>query len=145
MSLTKYTEARTVKSQLVRFLTTGVFITLLDFVAYAIFLQLSFSPTVANYCSTSIALITSFFVNKNFTFRAKDSNQVRRFTLFVVVTLIGIWAIQPVIIIMLLPLTSSIFDSLFLAPIAAKVVATIFSTAWNYILYKTIVFKETSS
>lgn len=133
------------KSQLVRFLTTGVFITLIDFASYAVFLQLQLGPTEANYCSTSIALLSSFFVNKNFTFRSENNNRVRRFVLFVVVTLIGIWAIQPLVIWLVLPLTSSIFDNRFASPIMAKVVATVFSTIWNYFLYKTVVFKQESS
>ena len=130
------------KSQLARFLTTGIFVTLLDFALYAVLMQLSLSPTVANYFSTTIALVVSFFINKNFTFRSEESNKVRRFALFLVVTLLGIWVIQPLVIVLVLPLTSSVLDSRLLSPLTAKVVATVFSTIWNYYLYKTVVFKK---
>lgn len=131
-------------TQFGRFLVAGVGVTLLDFALYALLIHAGFGVILANYCSTIVALIVSFFINKQFTFRSQDTRRVRQFVRFVVVSLIGIWVIQPVLIWLCMPLTLPLFSDNTLAALAAKVVATGGSMIWNYVLYKTVVFNEES-
>ena len=128
-------------STALRFALTGSFATLIDFGGYALMLASSFSPVSANYISTTIAFIFSFFANKNYTFQTKGSSLRREITLFIIVTLFGLWAIQPAVIWGVIHIvTPSELREFWIIPIIAKLIATGFSLTWNYLLYSRIVF-----
>ncbi len=120
-----------------RFAIVGGTNTVIDFGILFILSGLGIDKILANYASTSIALVFSFFANKKYTFKSKASAK-RQIIPFLVVTLIGLWGIQPLII---WTYTASLGDgslSLFIA----KLLATIASLIWNYLLYSRFVFKE---
>lgn len=99
---------------------------------------------LANFVSTSTALIFSYSANRKYTFRVKSQHNTRTIVLFMAVTGIGLWIIQPVVITLF---TVLVADGQFpfgetCELITAKIVATIFSLAWNYTWYKKVVFKE---
>lgn len=125
-----------------RFALVGSFNTALDFgiLFGLVFLGLDRIP--ANYISTFVAFIFSFFANKTFTFRSKGGNIGKQFVLFVLVTLFGLWVIQPIIILGV----GSVLDPTDLSePVvlfAAKITATVGSLIWNYLLYSRVVFKK---
>ena len=58
----------------IRFVIVGGANTALDFLVLFLFVNLGVDKIVANYISTSVALIFSFFANKSFTFKNTDKN-----------------------------------------------------------------------
>lgn len=97
---------------------------------------------IANILSTSIAFVFSFFANKNYTFKSSGTNIVREMVLFVVVTLFGLWVLQTGVIWLFQPWLSRVLKSPDLGLLGAKLVATVVSMTWNYLLYDRLVFKK---
>ena len=130
-------------AQKVRFMIVGGANTALDFALLFLFTGLGVDKIVANYFSTGISLIFSFFANKSFTFKHKSGNAKKQFALFLIITIIGLWVIQPIIIWVststLAPYITSEPINLFIA----KLIATVASLIWNYLLYSRLVFKKT--
>ena len=125
----------------IRFVAVGLANTAIDFGILFTLTHAGMNIIVANYISTSLALVFSFFANKHFTFRVGNRNAKREFTRFLTVTLIGLWLLQPLVIwfasglLRLLPNANII-------QLIAKIAATIVSMIWNYVGYKQFVFKR---
>lgn len=125
----------------VRFLFVGGTNTVLDFALLFLFTNLGLNKVVANISSTGIAFIFSFIANRKFTFKDSSKDVRRQFIAFALVTLSGLWILQPIIILIatnFLDGTMNSNASLFVA----KVLATIVSLVWNYVLYSRLVFKK---
>lgn len=125
-----------------RFAIVGGANTALDFLLLFLFVNLGVNKIGANYLSTGISLIFSFFANKSFTFKNKSSNAKKQFGIFLLVTITGLWVLQPVIIwIITSTLESYVSNDSYLLFIA-KLIATVASLTWNYLLYSRLVFKK---
>lgn len=126
----------------IRFAAVGAANTALDFLLLFIFVGLGIDKIPANYLSTTISFIFSFFVNKSFTFRDNTGHIAKQFVLFVGITIFALWIIQPLVILgvsaALAPLAWSEPVVLFVA----KIVATVASLIWNYLFYSRLVFKK---
>ena len=126
----------------IKYAIVGGFNTLLDFVLLFVFVALGVDKILANYFSTGIAMGFSFFANKSFTFKNDSPKVKRQFILFIAVTIIGMWVIQPIVIwastSLLAPYITNESINLFIA----KLIATVASLIWNYILYSRLVFKK---
>jgi putative flippase GtrA len=126
--------------QKLRFLAVGGFNTLLDFGLLFLLKAFGLPVITANIISTTIAFCFSFFANKNYTFKATDTNIKREIVLFTVITLFGLWVLQTIIIkaitYVLAPygLTSDV------TLLIAKLVATVATMIWNYLMYSQFVF-----
>jgi putative flippase GtrA len=96
---------------------------------------------IANIISTSCAFVFSFIANKQYTFKSRG-NVAREMVMFIVVTLFGLWVLQALVISLALPVCSTIAGSATIGLLAAKLLATVVSLVWNYLLYSTIVFKK---
>lgn len=125
-----------------RFGVVGGANTALDFGILFVLVFLGLDKFVANFLSTSIAFIFSFFVNKSFTFKSKGGNAKKQFGMFVLITLFGLWVIQPIIIVWVGWVISDlgIPDSLVL--FIGKLLATVVTLIWNYVLYAKYVFQK---
>ena len=111
----------------------------------------------ANIISTTCAMIFSFFANRQVVFKPEGGDVRRQVVLFFVTTAFGLYVIQNGIIWLLtghwLSATQTLavnavhdlglarLSSGFIVANAAKVVGTIASLVWNYIIYKRVVFK----
>ena len=126
----------------IRFAIVGGFNTALDFVLLFLFVNLGFDKIIANYFSTSISLIFSFFANKSFTFKDKSGNAKKQFGLFLLVTLAGLWVLQPIIIWISTNALEQYITNESVLLFVAKLIATIGSLIWNYLLYSRLVFKK---
>jgi putative flippase GtrA len=126
----------------IRFIIVGGVNTALDFGILFFLTFLGLDKIVANYFSTGVALIFSFFANKSFTFKHKEGNAKKQFILFLVITLFGLWVIQPIIIWGSTTLLASYIPNEAINLFVAKLIATVASLIWNYILYSRIVFKK---
>ena len=126
----------------VRFGLVGAANTALDFGLLLVLANFFAVPhVIANIISSSIAFVSSFFANKKYTFKTTGQSVVREMILFTVVTLFGLWVIQSAIITLLTPPIQSIVTNDTITLVIAKLVATLASLTWNYILYSRIVFK----
>jgi len=137
-----------------RFLVVGGVNFLID---TGILLALSYAGLAllpANIISTSIALTISFLVNRRFTFRADGSKPMwLQAVQFLGVTLFGLWVLQPPVIALInrlidsyipyyeIPFAGSFLD---VPLLAGKVVATVVTLVWNYLLYSRFVFKPSN-
>ena len=137
------------------FASIGALNTLLDFAILFILKSIGLSLILANICSTTTTFIISFFLNKKITFKSETQNKkdiAREMILFTIVTLFGLWVIQNIIISVTKPIIIHYFGDinvLFVnisqdnfAILTSKIIGTIFSLIWNFILYKKVVFKK---
>jgi len=127
-----------------RFGVVGVANTLLDFAILLALRSLGVPAVIANYPSSTVAVIFSFFANKNYTFKAKGTDLKREITLFLVFTLFCAWVIQPLVILSV----ESLLKTLDMQPLAlttiAKIAATVVTLVWNYLTYSKFVFNKRS-
>ena len=144
------------KHSSIRFVAVGIFNTLLDF-SILNFLVFAFGTNkiVANSISVSVAMLISFFLNKQIVFRDSGQSYVKKMILFIVITALGLYVIQNIVIaIMIHYLTwpasvcSDLLHSIgfkqlsdtFITLNFAKVIATGFSLVWNFFMYKKYIF-----
>jgi len=126
----------------IRFAIVGGANTALDFLVLFLFVNLGVDKIVANYISTTTALVFSFFANKSFTFKDKTGNAKKQFGLFLLVTLAGLWILQPIIIWISTNALEQYITNESVLLFVAKLIATVGSLIWNYLLYSRIVFKK---
>lgn len=123
-----------------RFAFVGGANTGIDFGILFALVFLGVDKLVANFFSTGIAFIFSFFVNRSFTFKSIGGNTKKQFGLFLVITMFGLWVIQPVIIGFVAWLLDSSDLPKPIILLASKLLATVATLIWNYILYSKFVF-----
>lgn len=142
-------------SQLKRFAANGVLVTALDFAILNLLSALGVWVLFANIISTSIAMLTSYTINKQWVFRGHTSRYT--LVLFLAVTLSGVYVLQGIVILAMYEFGASVgvivrdvlsmfginsFSEDFLLLNIAKLSATAVSTIWNFLLYKYLVFKQ---
>lgn len=142
MSLNIKSYIRQYSTQL-RFILIGGFNTVFDFSILFILTAFIGIPNIAaNIVSTLIAFLISFVLNRTFTFNSTTKNIRRQFALFALVTLFGLWVLQSIIIYSLVPLLIGFGCDNTLALFVSKLIATMASLVWNYILYARLVFRD---
>lgn len=124
-----------------RFAVVGGANTAIDFGVLFGLVFFGVDKLVANFISTGIAFVFSFFVNRSFTFKSTSGNTKKQFGLFLVITLFGLWVIQPVIIGGVSLLLNGMNLSSGFVLLIGKLIATIATLVWNYLLYKKFVFR----
>ena len=127
------------KNQKIKFATIGAFNTALDFAILFSLKALGINIAFSNIVSTGITFILSFILNKKITFNSTNKTKqesIKEFLSFTIITLFGLWVIQTLVIYIITSILSNI--TLFIA----KIIATIFSLIWNFVLYKKVVFKK---
>ena len=129
----------------IKFGIVGIANTALDFIILFILVALGVDKIVANYISTGSSFIFSFFVNKKFTFKSTTGNAKKQFGLFIIVTIIGLWVIQPVIIAGITHALAGTGWAEGVMLFIAKIIATVASLIWNYLFYSRLVFKKAPS
>jgi putative flippase GtrA len=125
-----------------KFAIVGGANTALDFLILFVLVGFGMNAIGANYISTGIAFIFSFFVNKSFTFNNKSKKVLKQFALFIAVTIFGLWVIQPIIIAGFIATTTSFAWEASAVLFIAKIIATLASLVWNYLWYSKVVFKK---
>lgn len=129
----------------ISFLVIGVINTLVDVSIYLMLMSTSLlAPVIANFISTSIGIITSFMLNKRFTFYDSRNPRGRSFVLFFVFTAFALWVLQPIIIAAASYLVEKLdIDMPTQFQIAVpKIIATIVTLIWNYTMYDRVVFRR---
>ncbi|GLZ30458.1 sugar translocase [Lentzea sp. NBRC 105346] len=116
--------------RVVRFGLVGALNTLVDFALYVVLV--GFLPLLAaNFVSTSCGMVTSFVLNRGFTFRSSGPLG-RQVVLFLLVTGTGLWVIQPLVL----------FGLAAFGAVWAKLAAIGIGMVWNFALYNSFVFRR---
>ena len=139
-----------------KFGIVGILNTIIDFTIYNL-LSSSFglSLIIANLISTTVAMVFSFFANKQLVFEKGSSSMVRQAVMFYLVTAFGLYVLQTGTIVLLTqiwvwPVNESVVavhafgfqgHNEFIVKNVAKAVGTVVSLVWNYFMYKWLVFK----
>ena len=119
--------------------------TTLDFIILFVLTSFGIKIFIANIFSTGITFIISFLMNKKITFKSVSNNKkelIREMVLFILVTLFGLWVIQNIVISTAMPIFENLLKNKRIPLLLSKLIATIFSLIWNFILYKKVVFKK---
>ncbi len=125
------------------FTLIGVLNTAIDFGLLLLLGSVGVHRVLANTLSTGVAFIFSFVMNRKYTFRSTSPNVAREITLFILITLFGLWGIQNFIIWLLSPVITDWFGvSSEAATLVAKLIATVASLIWNYVMYDRVVFRS---
>ena len=124
-------------------LNTGIDFAILNFLMWHSGIYSGRYIILLNAISFSVAVINSYFWNKFWIFRAKETTQTgKEFFQFIAITLIGM-AINTAIVYSVTTLISPMFGlSEGLWANLAKVAATGISLIWNFTGYKLLVFKK---
>jgi len=128
--------------QKIRYGVVGIFNTVLDFTLLFIFVALGIERIPANYMSTGVSMVFSFYGNRRFAFKHTGDQKRKQFVLFVIVTVIGMWVIQPVVIWIVSTAIDPYLMNKSVELFIAKLTATGASLVWNYMLYSRLVFKK---
>lgn len=146
-------------SLIARFGAVGVINTLIDFSIFNLLTskRFGFTKVRANLVSTTFAMIFSFFANQRFVFQAQGGNFWVQAATFYLVTAFGLYVLQNIVIYLvtqkmmwlqklilavagLFGLRKRLSDD-FIIKNCAKLAATAVSLTWNFIMFKTVVFK----
>ena len=130
------------KQQKLRFILVGICNTTIDFTVLFALKALGLPVVSANIISTTAAFCFSFFANKKYTFKGNTGNLKRQIPLFILVTLIGLWGVQTLVIFFVTHLLASSTLNEGVILLIAKIIATVASLVWNYIFYSRVVFKD---
>lgn len=123
-----------------RFVLVGGANTLIDVLLLILLRSLGVPLWIANAASTSAGLAFSYFANRSFTFRSTKRSTSQIFW-FVLVTLFGLWVLQPLAMTLVISLASTRLEEPILT-LVAKGVATVVSMTWNYAMYKKVIFRH---
>ena len=132
-----------IKTEKARFVIVGGINTAIDFGVLFTLTFFGIDKIIANYISTTCGLIFSFFANKSFTFQTTTTSK-KQFALFIIVTLTGLWVLQPLVIGGSTMILSQVIQNTAICLFIGKLAATAVSLTWNYLFYSRIVFKKTS-
>jgi putative flippase GtrA len=124
----------------IRFVLVGGTNTIIDFGILFILSYLGLYIIVANIISTFVAFVFSFTANKHYTFQEKGGNIFKQIFLFIIITLFGLWVLQSIVITLTYHILYNFINNQFYTLIFSKLLATILSMIWNYIMYSKIVF-----
>lgn len=116
--------------------------TAIDFVILLTLTNFGLPLIAANLISTSISFVFSFFASKKYAFRTPDHHISREAIQFVVITLFGIWVIQPAIMWPLEQLLHHFGLRGILVVVVAKLSASLATFFWNYLWYTRLVFSK---
>ncbi|HSX15096.1 MAG TPA: GtrA family protein [Candidatus Saccharimonadales bacterium] len=142
-----------------KFGAVGIINTIIDFTIYNVLTsKVGLTLIQANFFSTTVAMIFSFFANKTVVFQSRKGNPIRQAVIFFIVTAFGLYVLQNLVIHALtvtwtgpVDLATHIVHSLglggtfsdaFVIKNSAKIAAILVSMIWNYLAYKKWVFPQ---
>lgn len=124
----------------IRFAIVGGVNTAVDFIILLVLTSFGVPPAIANYPSSTAAVVVSFIGNKKYTFRTKGARLKREITLFLVFTFFCTLVLQPLTILLIQFILSPLHLNLVLVAFIAKCFATVVTLVWNYYTYSRFVF-----
>ncbi|MBP2295620.1 GtrA family protein [Azospirillum rugosum] len=122
----------------VRFALVGLLNTGVDFAVFLALMAVPGTPVLlANACGYGVGVLSSFLLNRSWTFRVRrdEAPLARRLPVFLAFNLVGL-ALSSLVVGLLVPAVH---------PLAAKVAATVATFAWNYWSSRRFVFTTPAS
>jgi putative flippase GtrA len=142
---------RLLQSKIVRFGIVGFINTTIDLLIFVTLRFVGAPVTFANICSTSVALVASLLLNHRYTFRGQALTR-RTILLYVAVTLVGLWILQPIVINTLTTWNTHthFIEGLnhytqynrLLITLLPKLASIVVTLVWNYVWYSQVVFRN---
>lgn len=146
------------RRQLTAFSVVGIANTALDFVILNL-LMLAFGLPLlaANLVATTVAMVFSYVSSRYWVFNSAQGTVGRSLPMFIATTLTSLYVIQSLIIILLSNLITfpgewavgiagalglGSLSSSFIIANTNKLIATVASAAWNFIVYRRFVFRD---
>ncbi len=136
----------------VRFVAAGLANTFVDVAIFNFMLVVFSLGTVpASIVSTTIAMAVSYLLNKKAVFKDGVPHSFKQITLFLVVTLTGIWIVQSLIMLGTLNIMESMFHpeaqsfQMWFLQNVAKGFGIVAGAVWSYIGYSRFVFPNKSA
>ena len=126
----------------IRFSLVSSTATAIDLVVLFTLLSAGMGLLVANLISTSAGFVYSFIASKKYAFKTADHHLPRELVQFLLVTLTGIWALQPLLIWQLEPVLIKFGLHGLLVALVAKLAASLVTFIWNYLWYTRLVFRK---
>lgn len=126
----------------IRFSLVSSVATAIDFSILLTLTTFGLPLIIANLISTSISFVFSFFGSKKFAFKTADHHLSREARQFIIITLFGIWVIQPLIIWPTEGLLSDLGIRGVMIVVIAKLIASLATFFWNYLWYTRLVFSR---
>lgn len=126
----------------IRFSLVSSVATAIDLFVLICLLTGGVSLLVANLISTSAGFAYSFVASKKFAFKTADHHLPRELVQFLVVTLTGIWVVQPLLIWQLEPVLIKLGLHGLLVALVAMLSASLVTFIWNYLWYTRLVFRK---
>jgi putative flippase GtrA len=146
------------RRQVAAFSLVGIANTLLDFTVLNLLMILIGLPLLAaNLIATTVAMCFSYVCSRYWVFNGAGTSTKRSLPMFIATTLTGLYVIQSLIIILLTEVATfpgqwavavagwiglSGLASSFIIANTNKLIATVASAVWNFILYRRFVFRE---
>lgn len=123
-----------------RFVVVGATNTGIDFGLFVLLSAVGVPVVVANTASTSAGLLFSYFANRRFTFGVGGRHDLRGVLLFLGVTGVGLWVLQPLVILAVTALLPAGLPVVVAACIG-KAAGIGVGLVWNFTLYRAVVFR----
>lgn len=127
-----------------RFALVGVVNTGIDFFGFLLLRAVGLPVIPANFISSVGGVTFSFFANRRFTFQIGPRQPVgqllKQALLFLSVTGVGLWLLQPIVILAVSSSLRGIVASSWL-DVIGKAAAITVGILWNYTLYALVVFR----
>lgn len=136
--------------QFVRFAIVGAINTLTDSLIFtALRITADLNLVLANVISTSCALLVSLLLHNSYTFKNHTLSRYR-VVAFILITLSGLWILQPLIILLFTelhtfinytaPLFAVVSNDGFWITFIPKLIAISTTVVWNYVWYSKVIF-----
>jgi putative flippase GtrA len=120
--------------QIVSFAGVGLLNTAIDFGALSLLLHFHMPLLVANTLAFLLAVVNSYFMNKYWTFGAKEPGGWMQFVKFLIIATVGLFFSDLIVGVLVLA-----FD-LWLT--FAKVLSVVIVVSWNFVASKYLVFDQ---
>jgi putative flippase GtrA len=130
------------RPHLIRFCLVGAFNSVIDIGLFMFLMNMNVAMYIANFVSTTIALCSSFALNRQYTFRVKGGSIIWHAITFMGATGISLWVIQPLVIHFATPIMPSVLSFIDTKELFAKVLAIATGMVWNYLMYSRFVFRD---
>ena len=126
--------------EFLRFCIVGLINTAVDLVIYTTLAhELHIDLFYANMISTACALAVSYLLNASFTFKSIKTK--KQLALYIGVTLVGLWLLQPLVI---NAATWTLHGSTAFV-LLPKIMAIGVTVVWNYVWYRKVIFRTVTS
>ncbi len=119
--------------EVISYAIIGVLCVCIDFVTYTTLCHFGLEYIIANVIGISAGILSSFTLNRIFTFRVK-SHSLRRFLIFIMVGLFGMGISSGMLILLI--------EFLHTNELIAKVISIIFVGVMQFLMNKFITFKD---